>query len=261
PPLRGRVGAGAPGPEEQAGGALVEAVDDPGPVGLADAGDLRVAGEQAVDQRPLVPPGTRVDDDAGRLVDDDQVVVLVDDGHGHGGGGLGSRLLRGVGDGDVEGLALGHPVGARGDRPPVDQHGTAVDQLGRLRATATGDEGDDPVESLAVERAGDDLPQGGGRHRSASSPDPATGPPGSGSAPRSAAAGTGSPASRHCAPKSSTAPTTMAESARLNTGHHCRSTKSTTPPPRNPSPSRTARSRRLPSAPPRIMPSATATTG
>jgi hypothetical protein len=57
------------------------------------------------------------------------------------------------------------------------------------------------------------------------------------------------------------APTTTPESAALNTGHHWRSMKSTTPPPMNPSPSRNARSVRLPSAPPTTRPMATADAG
>ena len=35
--------------------------------------------EQRVDERPVGVPRRRVDDEAGRLVDDEQVVVLVDD--------------------------------------------------------------------------------------------------------------------------------------------------------------------------------------
>ena len=52
-------------------------------------------------------------------------------------------------------------------------------------------------------------------------------------------------------------PITTHESATLNTGHHWTSMKSMTPPPKNPLP-RKARSAKLPSAPPRIRPSATA---
>ena len=51
----------------------------PGPHRLADAGEVREPGEQAVDERAVGVAGARVDDEAGRLVDDDHVVVDVDD--------------------------------------------------------------------------------------------------------------------------------------------------------------------------------------
>ena len=55
-----------------------------------------------------------------------------------------------------------------------------------------------------------------------------------------------------------TQPTVMPISATLNTGQNCRSMKSTTAPRSNPG-SRNTRSARLPTAPPRSRPMATAT--
>ena len=59
--------------------SLVEAVDDARAARAADAGHLRVAGEQAVDQGAVGASGAGVDGEAGGLVDDDHVGVLVED--------------------------------------------------------------------------------------------------------------------------------------------------------------------------------------
>ena len=77
-PLMGAVGLGR---DDQAGGILVDAVDDAGP---GDAADPRQAAaamvEQGVDQRAVEIARRRVDDEPGGLVDHDQMLVLVDDG-------------------------------------------------------------------------------------------------------------------------------------------------------------------------------------
>ena len=74
--LQRRVGRVGAGDDEQAAGALVEAVDDAGPLGVGTAAEhLFELGDQG---RPAVR-GRRVDDEAGRLVDDGEVVVEVDD--------------------------------------------------------------------------------------------------------------------------------------------------------------------------------------
>ena len=62
---------------EQARGVAVEPVDDPRPVDLVPA--RRVVGEQAVDERAGRMAGRRMDHEPGRLVDDEQVLVLVGD--------------------------------------------------------------------------------------------------------------------------------------------------------------------------------------
>ena len=61
--------------DHQPRGVAVEAVDDPGALGLAARGDPA----QHVDERAAVVPRRRVDDEAGGLVDDDQPVVAEDE--------------------------------------------------------------------------------------------------------------------------------------------------------------------------------------
>ena len=67
--------------QDQAAGVAVEAVDDARPVDAAD-GAVRLGpapGQQRVDERAAGVAGRRVRDQAGRLVHDQHVVVLVDD--------------------------------------------------------------------------------------------------------------------------------------------------------------------------------------
>ena len=64
----------------QPGGVLVEPVHDAGPPLAADAGEAVAAmGDQRVDQRAGPMAGGRMDHQIARLVDDDDVVVLIDD--------------------------------------------------------------------------------------------------------------------------------------------------------------------------------------
>ena len=64
--------------DEQTGRVLVDAVHDAGPPLPADAGETVTAvGEQGVDERAVLVAGRRVHDHAARLVDDDEVVVLI----------------------------------------------------------------------------------------------------------------------------------------------------------------------------------------
>ena len=74
------VGGVGLGDDQQAGGVLVEPVDDAGPPDPADPRQAGAAmGDQRVDQRAVRMARRRMDDEAGRLVDDDQVLVLEDD--------------------------------------------------------------------------------------------------------------------------------------------------------------------------------------
>ena len=68
------------GDDQKAGGVLVEPVHDARPLHAADAGE-RVAAmrDQRVDQCAGRMPGRRMHHEAARLVDDDEIVVLVDD--------------------------------------------------------------------------------------------------------------------------------------------------------------------------------------
>ena len=56
-------------------------------------GEIRIAGQEAVDQGARPVPGTRMHHQAGRLVDHDHVVVGMDHREGHRGVGPG-RLRR-----------------------------------------------------------------------------------------------------------------------------------------------------------------------
>ena len=68
------------GHDQQPARVLVEPVHDARPPHAADAGQAVAAmGDERVDQRAALMPGGRMHDEPGRLVDDDEVVVLVDD--------------------------------------------------------------------------------------------------------------------------------------------------------------------------------------
>ena len=67
------------GDDHQPGGAAVEPVHDAGPLFAADAAQIVDVVEQRVHQRAARVPGGRMHDHARRLVDDDEVVVLVED--------------------------------------------------------------------------------------------------------------------------------------------------------------------------------------
>src|SRR5271165_1400909 len=68
------------GDDEQPGRVLVEPVDDARPPNPADSRQARAAmADQRVDQRAGRMARRRMDDEAGRLVDHDQMLVLIDD--------------------------------------------------------------------------------------------------------------------------------------------------------------------------------------
>src|SRR6266542_4682346 len=66
--------------DHQAGGLAIEPMHDPGAFGLA-AGD--VVGKKTVTERPGWVTGRRMNDEPGRLVHDDEVLVLVRDSQPH----------------------------------------------------------------------------------------------------------------------------------------------------------------------------------
>lgn len=67
------------GNDKQAAGVHVEAVDDAGSLDAANAGQaVTTVRDKGVDERACLMPGTRVHDKSGRLVDDDQVFVFID---------------------------------------------------------------------------------------------------------------------------------------------------------------------------------------
>ena len=78
------VRGGAFGDHEQAGGVLVDPVDDPRPRNPADTRQLTgTVMQQRVDQRPVEVARRRMDHQPGGLVDHDQVLVLEHDGEGY----------------------------------------------------------------------------------------------------------------------------------------------------------------------------------
>ena len=124
----GGVGRFALGGDHDAGRILVEAVDDAGPSDAADAGEsLAAMKEQGVDQRAALGAAGRVDDEAGRLVDDDEVFVLEDDierdvfrfGQRADGDGQVDGL---DGAGDDFGAGVGRRLAVGGDAAFLDQY-------------------------------------------------------------------------------------------------------------------------------------------
>ena len=78
---------------------------------VADTDDLRVAGQQAVDERARAIAGAGVHHEPRRLVDHDQVVVLVDHGHHDRRIRLEARALLGRLERDLHRRPCGESVG------------------------------------------------------------------------------------------------------------------------------------------------------
>ncbi len=124
----------------------VEAMDDPRPLRLVPAG--RRVSHEAVDERAARVAGRRVDDDPGRLVDDEQVRVLVGDPQLHLLGLDGRRHRSGRIEGHL--LPAREPV-ALGLGRPVDEDSAFVEEpLGRPARADFRNSGEEPVEPLAA---------------------------------------------------------------------------------------------------------------
>ena len=97
------------GHDQQPAGVLVETVHDARPRHAADARKAVAAmGDERVDEGAACVAGTGMDHEPGRLVDDDQRVVLVDHVQGDGlGGGFGGH---GRGQDELETVARFDPV-------------------------------------------------------------------------------------------------------------------------------------------------------
>ena len=147
----------------------------PGRIGSPTPARLGEPGQQPVDQRPVGVAGARVHDQPGRLVDDDDVVVGVDDVEHH--GRVGDRAVRSVGitaGSTSTSCAFVEAHLARGRRRAVDADATGCHGGGGSRAADVGQQGDHPVEPLAGEGGGDALAD----HRaSCCSPAGPAGPP------------------------------------------------------------------------------------
>ena len=110
------------GHHEQARGAPVEAVHDARAQHAAHSGEVLHVVEQGVDEGPLGVPGAGMDHEAGRLVDDEQVVVLVDDAQA-GCPRAPARRRRGAGTSSVHRLAAAQPGRGRDGRAVHDAPG------------------------------------------------------------------------------------------------------------------------------------------
>jgi hypothetical protein len=130
--------------QHQARGALVEPVHDAWPSGSAAGRPLPSPPQQRVYQGAGAVTGRRVDHHAGRLVDDDQVGVLVDDPERDGlRAGRHVDLLRPL---VFEQITLPHAV-RRPGRPPVDPDEAGARQAsGRGAAQRRVQRGEDAVD-------------------------------------------------------------------------------------------------------------------
>ena len=136
--------------DHQARGIAVQPVHDAGPLRAADRRPARAATQQSVDQRAGGMTRPRVHDEAGRFVDDDQVVVLVEDREIHRfglkpGWNRGRQL-------PVEAIAGSQP--ATGPRRPIVEADVPLrDQALDLASTLSGEQaGEVLVESGSVDR-------------------------------------------------------------------------------------------------------------
>ena len=168
------VGLLGPGHGQEARGALVEAVHDPGPVGRAHArrhqlGQVGEAGQETADQGPLVVPGARVHHQPGRLVHDDHRVVGVDDLEAHAGLGRHARVP-GRRQPDREGGALTEHHPAHRDGRAVDQDASLRDQLGGRAPRDVGHHGDARSTRTPASSAGTSVEMVSSRPCGAASP-------------------------------------------------------------------------------------------
>ena len=127
---------------EQPGRVAVEPVHDARALGVRPAGD---AARERLHERALARALARVDDDARRLVDHEQVLVLVGDREARRLDRRGSARARGAST-----LTISPPESTwrLGFGHAVDAHQPGVDQPLRLRARA-GARGEEDVEPLA----------------------------------------------------------------------------------------------------------------
>src|SRR5262249_4969791 len=149
--LKGPVRLLRAGDDEQPRRAAIETVDDPGTLRHVSTCDAAL--EQGVHEGPSPVPGRRVDDDSGRLVDHEQVLVLIGDPQvPRLRLEVGLALLRNL---DLEHLPALEPVALRPHRT-VQADGSRRKQPLRLGARADlGKRGDETIEPLVRSCWGD----------------------------------------------------------------------------------------------------------
>ena len=144
------------GDDEASGRLLVEPMDDPGAEHTTDAGKARDVVEERVHERSSCVTRCRMDDEACRLVEDEEVTVLVQHCEweilGLGYGRLGRR------DRDLERLAS-LEAERRAPGPPIDEDASGLEQRLDSRPAELGKAGGDgTVESVTPERRTDGEP-------------------------------------------------------------------------------------------------------
>ncbi len=173
------------------------------PASAATDAELGVPHQQPVDQRPAPVPGSRVDDQAGRLVHHDQVGVLIDHLEHHRGVGRRSRrLLFGVAvDGELLPATEGGAPRSHHAAPSISTRPSPIRALTDERETSA-----TRATALSTRTPSSDI----------------------GTSTRTTLTGPAVPQASETT--SSTQPMTMHESATLKVGQKCRATKSTTAP-------------------------------
>ena len=101
--------------EDATAGVLVETVDDAGAQDMTAGGNARAMVEDRVDQRALPVTRGGMDDEAGRLVQTKQVLVLVDDVEGNVLGRGQRRRFRRRWRRGLDVVSRGHGIGRTGD--------------------------------------------------------------------------------------------------------------------------------------------------
>ena len=131
--------------DEEPGGVPIQAVHDSRPLGLLPALDLPA--EEAVDERAASMPRRWMHDQAGGLVDDEKMLVLVRDAKRH---LLGLQVGSAPGGYlDLELLSSGEPMALRA-RSPVDENPALAEEPRRHGSRADLLEpGEETVEALA----------------------------------------------------------------------------------------------------------------
>src|SRR5699024_9009641 len=246
--LQRGVGAFGAGDDHQPAGAHVQAADDPLSLRVTGGADADARGGEVPEHGGPGPSGAGMRGDADGLVEHDDVVVLVDQAHAR--GDLRTHLDRGLLLGQLD--MHHHPglePGGAGRRRTVDEHVACRDEVRGAGAGQAQHPRDAHVDPFAGEAVGDHQ-----RARRAHLCSSGVLLPSAAALASCWAAGS---AATPNSPRATIriAPPTTPMSATLKTGQFGSSRKSTTAPWKGDG-SRSRRSWMLPSAPPRMSPSA-----